>query len=702
MAYLCAENGNLMAIAQQLVQQQQQHQQTQQPQLYPSSSATSHGVWPGTNMMLGVGVGLGMAPWPPVPAWAAADANGSLCGELVGDICSTTSSNSYLTEPNSVLDLSRASLFFSAETHPHPFHEYDALPKQMLPPAPAVPKEGAFRVPDLQAFGGFEESPRNEFMASDWMECLISSEDVVSHGPSLPVSVPACESTESSEIPNAGGARYRHTDESWQSDFGVLGDALRRSYNGGELLGDEMISAASSELLSTKGKVPVMAVHDQAPDFGTVNPKEGKWGQQQQQQQQQQQSKCPESGSKKQDDQKTDDVKKEPDQHPQAVSESGNGSSNCTHLLQSLIECAKIADKDQEAASQTLSRLKALANPFGNPTQRTACYFAEALAKRLSTEKQKEREENSKCLEQSILAYKALNDACPYAKFAHLTANQAILEATEKAEKIHIIDFGIVQGVQWAAILQAFATRSGGKPKKIKITGIPAPSLGPNPEPSLRATGKRLTDFASLLELDFEFCPVLQHMVDICEPFCNLKTEEDECIAVNFMLQLYNLLGESDEALTRVLKLARSLNPRVVTLGEYEANLNNRSFVPRFRSALKYYSAFFESMEPNMSRDCAERANIERLFFGEKITGIVAFEGSERKMRLEGRDQWRQIMQSAGFRCQKLSPYAISQARILLLNYCEGYALDPSTDLLSLAWKDLPLLTVSAWACSDC
>ncbi|KAL4582329.1 hypothetical protein LXL04_006876 [Taraxacum kok-saghyz] len=36
-------------------------------------------------------------------------------------------------------------------------------------------------------------------------------------------------------------------------------------------------------------------------------------------------------------------------------------------------------------------------------------------------------------------------DACPYFKFAHLTANQAIIEATENADKIHIVDFGIVR-----------------------------------------------------------------------------------------------------------------------------------------------------------------------------------------------------------------------------------------------------------------
>lgn len=50
------------------------------------------------------------------------------------------------------------------------------------------------------------------------------------------------------------------------------------------------------------------------------------------------------------------------------------------------------------------------------------------------------------------------------------TANQSILEATENERYVHIIDFGIVQGVQWAALLQALATRLAGKPERIRIS----------------------------------------------------------------------------------------------------------------------------------------------------------------------------------------------------------------------------------------
>jgi len=88
--------------------------------------------------------------------------------------------------------------------------------------------------------------------------------------------------------------------------------------------------------------------------------------------------------------------------------------------------------------------------------------------------------------EESTLSYKAPNGACPYSKFAHLTVNQAILEATEGATKNHIVDFEIVQ---WAALLQAFATRSSGKPVSIRISGAAAGGGGGCGEDSASLVG---------------------------------------------------------------------------------------------------------------------------------------------------------------------------------------------------------------------
>lgn len=367
-------------------------------------------------------------------------------------------------------------------------------------------------------------------------------------------------------------------------------------------------------------------------------------------------------------------------------------------LFKSLLECAHIVDSDPDLAEKAIARIRDRASERGEPTERVAFYFSEALSRRLAAG---DSIPDVHADEDLTLCYKSFNEACPFSMFIHLTANQAILEATETADKIHIIDFGIDQGIQWAPLLQALATRPTGKPSRIRISGIPADSVGPSPADPLAATGNRLLDFARVLDLNFEFEPIINRAEDLTAS--SFRVEAGEAVVVNFTLQLNRMLDDDgDEAVEKAVRLAKSVRPSVVTLGEYECSLNRAGFVERFGSALRYFAAVFESMEAAMGRESVERARVERVLLGPRILGAVGPSPGvgERRVRMEARDRWRAMMEGCGMEVVGASNYAVSQAKLLLWNYeySPKYSvLDSCPGFLSLAWDDLPIFTVSSW-----
>ncbi|GMP64822.1 hypothetical protein CsSME_00025910 [Camellia sinensis var. sinensis] len=352
-------------------------------------------------------------------------------------------------------------------------------------------------------------------------------------------------------------------------------------------------------------------------------------------------------------------------------------TSPAIHMRQLLISCAElISGSDLAAAHRLITILSANSSPFGDSTERLVHQFTKSLSLRLTVVQS---------------SYLTLNQVTPFIRFSHLTANQAILEAIDGQAAIHILDFDIMHGVQWPPLMQAIAERF--PLPSLRITGT-----GQDLE-MLRRTGDRLAKFAHSLGLRFQFHPLLLFNTD--DPTsvaAAVLLLPDETLAVNCVLYLHRLLKDRDK-LRLFLQRIKAMNPRVVTVAEKEANHNHPLFMNRFIEAVDHYTALFDSLEATLPPNSRERLVVERVWFGREIEDIVAAEGDRRRQRHERFRSWEVMLRSSGFNNVALSPFALSQAKLLLrLHYpSEGYQLHTLNDSFFLGWQNQLLFSVSSW-----
>ncbi|MFQ6632458.1 hypothetical protein Gotur_008671 [Gossypium turneri] len=360
------------------------------------------------------------------------------------------------------------------------------------------------------------------------------------------------------------------------------------------------------------------------------------------------------------------------------------------HLLTLLLQCAEaVSANNFEDANRMLLELSQLSTPFGTSAQRVAAYFSEAISARLV----------SSCLgicgglpsippshtQKMVSAFQVFNGISPFVKFSHFTANQAIQEAFEREERVHIIDLDIMQGLQWPGLFHILASRSGGPPH-VRLTG-----LGTSLE-ALEATGKRLSDFADKLGIPFEFCAVADKVGNL-EPE-RLNVSKTEAVAVHWLQHsLYDVTGSD----TNTLWLLQRLAPKVVTVVEQDLS-HGGSFLGRFVEAIHYYSALFDSLGASYGEESEERHVVEQQLLSKEIRNVLALGGPSRSSEEVKFHNWREKLQQSGFKPISLAGNAATQATLLLGMFpSDGYTLVEDNGALKLGWKDLCLLTASAW-----
>nr|UHT46061.1 SLR1-like DELLA protein [Phoenix dactylifera] len=385
-------------------------------------------------------------------------------------------------------------------------------------------------------------------------------------------------------------------------------------------------------------------------------------------------------------------------------------------LVHTLMACAEAVQQENlKAADVLVKQISMLAASQGGAMRKVAGYFAEALARRIY--RVHPQQDCSLDSAFSDILEMHFYESCPYLKFAHFTANQAILEAFAGCRRVHVIDFGMKQGMQWPALMQALALRPGGPPS-LRLTGIGPPQT--DNTDALQQVGWKLAQLAETIHVDFQYRGYVANSLADLEP-CMLEAEaggngnggadeEPEVVAVNSVFELHRLLARPG-ALEKVLGTVRAVRPRIVTVVEQEANHNAGSFLERFTEALHYYSTMFDSLEGGGTAGAAAAEGavgasggqqdqvMSEVYLGRQICNVVPCEGTERTERHETLGQWRERMTRAGFEPVHLGSNAFKQASMLLALFAggDGYRVEEKEGCLTLGWHTRPLIATSAW-----
>ncbi|CAN0854270.1 Scarecrow-like protein 14 [Linum grandiflorum] len=382
----------------------------------------------------------------------------------------------------------------------------------------------------------------------------------------------------------------------------------------------------------------------------------------------------------------------------------GSKKDEVVDLRSLLTTCAQaVSSDDRRTANELLRQIRQHSSPFGDGSQRLAHCFANALEARLAgngTQIFTALSADKTSAADMLKAYQAYITACPFHKVAIIFANQSILHAAAdaNASTVHILDFGILYGFQWPALIHRLSKRPGGPPK-LRITGIELPQSGFRPGERVQATGRRLAKYCERHNVPFEYNSIAKKWENI--QLDELKLNKGEFLAVNCLVRGKNLLDETvvvNSPRDAVLRLIRRANPGIFIHAILNGSYNAPFFMTRFREALFHFSALFDMLDANMAREDQMRMKFEKEFYGREAINVMACEGSERVERPETYKQWQVRNTRAGMKQLPLDPVMMKRLKCKVKGkYHEDFVVNEDGEWLLQGWKGRVIYASSAW-----
>ncbi|KAL2477970.1 scarecrow-like protein 22 [Forsythia ovata] len=327
-------------------------------------------------------------------------------------------------------------------------------------------------------------------------------------------------------------------------------------------------------------------------------------------------------------------------------------------IIDQLYKAAELVQTGNLAMAQgILARLNHQLSPIGKPFYRAAFYCKEALQLLLHT-----NNANSSTVTASpfslifkIGAYKAFSEISPVIQFANFTCNQALLEVFEGFDRIHIVDFDIGYGGQWASLMQELALRSGGAPS-LKITSFASSSTHDQLE--LGLTRENLILFANEINIAFEFVVMSIDSLNSGSWSLPFHVSENEVVAVNLPV---GSLASYQLSVPLVLRYVKQLSPKIVVSVDRGCDRTDLPFPNHIIHALQSYSNLLESLDAvNVNMDALDK--IEKFLLRPGVEKIVM----GRYRSPEKTQHWRTLFLSSGFSPITFSNFTESLAECLV------------------------------------
>ncbi|QHN99713.1 Scarecrow-like protein [Arachis hypogaea] len=414
------------------------------------------------------------------------------------------------------------------------------------------------------------------------------------------------------------------------------------------------------------------------------------------------------------------------------------------------IECGNISDADSG-----LAKISHLASSEGDPFQRLATYFSEALTCQLVNRSYLHGAHHilSKPLStfEDSFVKGLFFELYPFQRVSYAVTNQAIIEAMTGLQGIHILDLSAPHdATQWVLFMQSL---------KERCSSSSSSSTRPQQRPYLKITCVHTNQevLAQIkLRLTLEADKFIQfEFNDIVSTLENLNLDDlpilnGEPVAISIVLQLHRLLSTDDPPVPAVVsnqffhqqnfadviakdsynnnnhnviinqspnsalalathhRLTQSpvpkmecflhglwkLQPKVMVIMEQESNVNGQSLTDRVDKALYFYAALFDCL---VTAPSVKKILVERAMLGEQIKNIIACEGAERKERYESLKAWISRLELAGFCGEAISLEGMLRGLTELQNFARGYKIIRDEKFLFLCWNNNPLFSLSAW-----